>query len=93
LAQHLGRDKAQLARLVKSLRDLGLLGAQVDEADARSVKLSLTKAGKSVWVELQRQAERLSDQAVDGLSPTERALLTTLLQRVSNNLDAADADE
>src|SRR5688572_9408445 len=48
LAQHSGRDKAQLARLIKSLRARELLVAEADEADRRNVHLALSPAGQAV---------------------------------------------
>ncbi|WP_298931991.1 MarR family transcriptional regulator [uncultured Ramlibacter sp.] len=86
LVQHTGRDKAQLARLVKGLRERGLLQAQEDEADRRSVRLSLTDEGRAIQRTLQQQAARLRKQAVAGLDEAERAQLTALLQRVKTNL-------
>src|SRR4030095_1931956 len=82
LALHSGRDKAQLARLIKGLRDRSLLAAEVDEADRRNVRLSLTAEGRAIQRTLQRQARRLSAQAVAGLSEQERAQLGALLRRV-----------
>ena len=90
LAQHSGRDKAQLARLIKGLRERGLLAAEVDEADRRNVRLSLTPEGSAIQRNLQRQARRLSDQAVAGFSDDERAKLASLLERVNDNLQRAD---
>ena len=88
LAQHSGRDKAQLARLVKGLRERGLLDGEADPADRRNVRLSLTAEGHAVQRTLQQQAKRLSSKAVDGLSAAERSQLAELLSRVSANLDA-----
>lgn len=87
LAQHSGRDKAQLARLVKGLRDRGLLAGTADEADRRNLRLSLTSDGQAVQRALQLQAKRLSAKAVAGLGAAERAQLVALLQRVQANLD------
>jgi len=86
LAQHSGRDKAQMARLIAGLRERGLLTAEVDEADRRNVKLSLSAAGQSVHRGLQQQGKRLSAKAVSGLSAAERQQLAALLQRVRDNL-------
>jgi len=86
LAQHSGRDKAQMARLIAGLRERGLLMAEVDEADRRNVKLSLSAAGQSVHRGLQQQGKRLSAKAVSGLSAAERQQLAALLQRVRDNL-------
>ncbi|TMH03956.1 MAG: MarR family transcriptional regulator [Betaproteobacteria bacterium] len=38
LARDSGRDKAQLARLIKGLRERGLLAGEADEADRRNVR-------------------------------------------------------
>ena len=88
LAEHSGRDKAQLARLIKGLRDRGLLEAVVDEADRRNVKLSLTANGKAIQRALGQQAKKLSAKAAAGLSDSEQTQLLTLLQRVRQNLGA-----
>jgi DNA-binding MarR family transcriptional regulator len=87
LAQHSGRDKAQLARLIKGLRDCGLLRGEVDEDDRRNLRLSLTADGQAVQRALRQQAKRLSAKAVAGLSAPERQQLLALLQRVKGNFD------
>ncbi|MEO8059381.1 MAG: MarR family transcriptional regulator [Burkholderiales bacterium] len=86
LALHSGRDKAQLARLIKGLRDRGLLAAEADEADRRNVRLSLTADGRAVQRSLQQQARKLSAAAVAGLSAAEQQQLLLLLRRVAGNV-------
>lgn len=86
LVQHTGRDKAQIARLIKGLKDKGLLQGEADEADRRNVRITLTEAGEAVHKELHQQSRRLGKQAVAGLSTEERAQLADLLQRVKANL-------
>ncbi|MDP9043609.1 MAG: MarR family transcriptional regulator [Pseudomonadota bacterium] len=86
LALHSGRDKAQLARLVKGLRERGLLGAEADVADRRHLRLHATEAGHEVQRALRQQARHLGARAVTGMSAAERALLASLLQRVKANL-------
>lgn len=88
LAAFSGRDKAQLARLVKGLRERGLLAAEADDTDRRNVRLSLTETGRAVQGELRQQALRLGDKAVAGFSVEERRTLAALLRRVQANLDA-----
>ncbi|HSV83506.1 MAG TPA: MarR family transcriptional regulator [Ramlibacter sp.] len=85
-----GRDKGQLARLIAGLRERGLLEAQADEADRRSLRLHLTETGKAAEQALRRQARRLATVAVDGLSDAERRQLSALLERVRANLNAID---
>ena len=90
LVAHSGRDKAQLAKLVKGLRERGLLDAATDVADRRSVRLRLSAAGHAVQQALHAEARVLNERAVEGLSAQERAQLVTLLTRVKENLDEAE---
>ena len=87
LAQHSGRDKAQLARLVKGLRERGLLAAEADTVDRRSVRLTLSAEGDAVQQAVRHEAHTLNARAVDGLSAQEQALLVELLGRLQANLD------
>ena len=89
LVAHLKQDKGQLAKLVKSLREQGLLKGEGDEADRRSVRLSLTEEGEAVHKALKKQVGRLSALAVKGLTAAEHEQLRTLLDRVRGNLDVA----
>lgn len=86
LVAHSGRDKAQLTRLIKGLRDRGLLDASADEADRRSTRLQLSEAGRALHGRLHRIGAELSGMALDGLGEAEREQLYALLQRVRANL-------
>lgn len=88
LAAHSGRDKAQLARLVRGLRDRGLLEAVADEADKRSTRLSLSEEGKVVFAALHVHDGTLAEAALAGIPDAERATLLDLLARVHANLEA-----
>jgi DNA-binding MarR family transcriptional regulator len=90
LVAHSGRDKAQLARLVKGLRERGLLTAQADAADRRNVHLRLSDAGLGVQRALHDEAHALNTRAVDGLDDAEQAQLIALLGRLKANLDSPE---
>ena len=90
LVAHSGRDKAQLARLVKGLRERALLGGEADAADRRNVRLRLSDAGRAVQRALRAEAHVLNARAVAGLSPQEQAQLVALLARLKANLDAGE---
>jgi DNA-binding MarR family transcriptional regulator len=87
LVQRSGRDKGQVARLIASLRERGLLEASADENDRRSVRLALSPAGLEVQTVLRKQRRQLAALAVRGLSEEERRLLASLLARVKSNLE------
>lgn len=90
LAQHMGRDKGQLARLVAGLKERGLLEASADEADRRSVRLHPTAEARAIHQAMQRHARRLAEVAVTGFSDEERRQLLDLLAAVRKNLEAAE---
>ena len=89
LAQHSGRDKAQLARLVAGLRERGLLEGMADAADRRNMRLTLTATGQAVQKGLRQQTRRLAQRAVAGLSETDQAQLRRLLEAVRENLSTS----
>jgi DNA-binding MarR family transcriptional regulator len=91
LVAHSGRDKAQLARLIKSLREKGLLEASTDGEDRRSVRLSLTPEGRAAQEAIHRQGRHVSEVAIRGLSKEQCASLIELLQLLKSNLQSEDA--
>jgi DNA-binding MarR family transcriptional regulator len=88
LVAHSGRDKAQLARLIRGLREHGLLDAQADVADRRSVRLMLTEQGRAVQDNLHQRGTELARVALAGMSEDERKVLAALLGKVRANLEA-----
>lgn len=92
LVAHSGRDKAQVARLIRVLREAQLLEAAADEQDRRSTRLTLSAAGQEVFAGLHRQSGALGEAALAGLSEDEQAQLMALLARVRANLEGQRAD-
>jgi DNA-binding MarR family transcriptional regulator len=88
LVAHSGRDKAQVARQIRALRERGLLEAKEDEQDRRSSRLSLSAEGKAVHAALHSNDGRLKEQALDGFAEADKAALVDLLARVRANLQA-----
>ncbi len=86
LAHYSGRDKAQLTRLIKGLRDQDLLASAADASDRRTVRLSLTAKGAALQRCLQQESVRLGEQAMAGLSGAQRRQLADLLRQVNRNL-------
>jgi len=92
LVAHSGRDKAQLTRLIRALRDKQLLEAQLDETDRRSTRLRLSPGGEAIHGEWHRHGAGAAEQALAGVPDAERAQLLALLERVRGNLDANSID-
>lgn len=89
LVQHSRRDKAQLARLIKGLRDKGLLEGEADVSDRRSVRLRLTEAARAVHQALEKQTRYVNGLAVEDFSEAECRMLAELIGRVRANLTRA----
>lgn len=87
LVLYSGRDKAQLARLIRGLRDKGLLEARIDEDDRRNTLLEVSAEGKRIHKHLQAQGAQLAGIAVKGMDAEERARLQQTLARMRANLE------
>jgi len=90
LVAHSGRDKAQLARLVRSLRDKGLLVGEVNEDDRRRELLYPTEAGLALFRNVEEEGARLAAVAVTGLEDEECRQLVALLGKVRRNLEGEE---
>lgn len=88
LMEHSGRDKGQLARLLKTLKDQKLVVEQANPSDQRSVRLSLSNKGAAIHKHLQNQVKRLAKVAVKKLTDQEQETLSALLQKVQANLES-----
>ncbi|UXI66483.1 MarR family winged helix-turn-helix transcriptional regulator [Tahibacter amnicola] len=90
IAQKSGRDKAQVARLIKTLTERGLLTRQTDDADRRSQRLALTVAGRALQKKVQGHRRRLAADLVADLSPAEQDRLASYLTRLNARMAPGD---
>jgi DNA-binding MarR family transcriptional regulator len=88
LVAHSGRDKAQLARLLKGLRDKGLLDAVADADDRRITRLSLSAEGHAIFNSLHGLGLQASAGAVAGMTGEQLTQLQALLHQIRQNLEA-----
>ncbi len=89
LVEHSGRDKAQIARLVKPLVERGLLVSTPDANDRRATRLDLTASGRATQRRLQQHQQRLAARLTADFSAEERAQVKCLLERMRNNIETA----
>jgi DNA-binding MarR family transcriptional regulator len=82
LVQHAGRDKAQIARIVKQLLDRDLLRSEPDPADGRSQLLYLTESGRAMQRVMDRHRKGFEADLLAGLSASERSQLLSCLDRM-----------
>ncbi len=89
LVAHSGRDKAQIARLIATLKERDLLTVTPDAQDRRVQRLTLSGDALTLHRQLQRRGEKLAQAAVQDFSADELAQLNALLARLRANLEAA----
>lgn len=89
LVQHSGRDKAQIARIVKALHERGLLRSCPDPDDGRSQRVSVTAGGQALQRKMQLHRARFEKSMTSGLAEGERATLLALLDRLQDQVHEA----
>jgi DNA-binding MarR family transcriptional regulator len=91
LGQHSGRDKGQIARLVRLLMERGLLQREV--AGKRNSGLKLTEQGRLLQRRMHRHRATLADKYAAALGAAERSQLIALLQRVKAALGSVQSPD
>ncbi|HEX5738884.1 MAG TPA: MarR family transcriptional regulator [Hydrogenophaga sp.] len=86
LVAHTGRDKAQIARIVKALTDRGLIEGSPDLADRRVLRLHPTTAGRAMHRRMQQHRQRFAKDMTRGFSIEELVALQAQLDRLLGNV-------
>lgn len=89
LVAHSGRDKAQIARLIKGLIERGLVTSQPHPVDRRSQVLSVTAEGLVLQRKMQAHLARFETQLLAGFGANETASLVDFLKRLHHNAQGA----
>ncbi|MCU4675247.1 MarR family transcriptional regulator [Catenovulum sp. 2E275] len=87
LVKLLGRDKAQIARLLKELIFNGLVTKQENPLDKRSQLLVLTEQGKQLTQTIKQAEQQILAQMQAGLTPEELSLFNQITLKMMNNLN------
>ena len=85
-------DKVSVSRAVRALADRGLIDRSRNIADRRSHLLQLTASGRAIYAEIAPVALEAERGLLAGLSTSDIALLSTLLDRLRDRArDLKDA--
>lgn len=87
LVIHSQKDKAQLNRLLRGLKEKGLIQEEKDAQDKRRILLTITPAGCAVHAAFQAESKIICQAAVDDLSSDEINALMQVIQRIKGNLE------
>jgi DNA-binding MarR family transcriptional regulator len=80
-------DRTTLTRTLDRMVETGLVARRADARDRRSVRLSLTVAGKDAFRRVLPLVLEQNERALNGFSAAERAQFRAQLHRMVRNLD------
>lgn len=90
LAQQLGVDRTVMTYLLDDLEKADLIARRPDPADRRARRVVITDAGHELLVTLQERMTRVNDHVLAGLTPAERMVFRSTLQRAAESLSTVD---
>lgn len=82
LATQLDLDAGYLSRLLRSLKDRGLVTVSRAPGDARQQLLSLSAAGRRAFAPLDKRSRQQNAQLLDSLDETQQQELLQAMQRI-----------
>lgn len=91
LAQAVGRDKGQIARLIREFEEQGLLTREQDAEDRRSQCLHLTAKAEAACEQFSHQESIIAKRMFSALSDAERSQFAGLLSTMKAGLQADQA--
>lgn len=86
LAVYTVTEQSTLSKILARMETQGLVTRQANAEDGRVVEICITDAGRSAYAQVLPIALAHYEQAVAGLSPTERVDLVAMLHRVLDNV-------
>lgn len=84
LAESLGTDRTTITANVKPLERRGLLEVRRDEADARTRRVALTDAGRSLLADAVERWREVNAYVEQDLEPAELAVFRSALRRLGS---------
>jgi DNA-binding MarR family transcriptional regulator len=79
LAESESLNPTMLSRVIADLVELGLLARTSDDGDRRAAWVEATEAGRKLAERMRRERTDALNEALAGLSPTERSLIERAL--------------
>lgn len=88
LGDQLGIDRTTMVELIDDLEKKGAVIRRRNPADRRSYALSLTPSGKALQKKAARAFDDVTDEVFASLKPVEVKVLSGMLRRVIEGVDA-----
>ena len=84
LARAAGMDKGQMSRVVSGLTRRKIVFRETDANDGRSIRLSLTRSGRTLYQKLIGAAAERNDAFLGCLTAKERAALEAIMSKLAH---------
>lgn len=91
IARALDHDSGATTRMLDQLEERGLVTRRRSDRDRRVIHLALTPAGHALANRMALRLHGLWDDLLDPFAPSDRAALTSLLQRLVARLESRTA--
>lgn len=86
-------DKSTMSGLVTRLLRNGLIQCERDWLDRRRTKLRITEKGRTCWEAMEKDLDRLEENAWAGIGPEEKEAFMQTIRKVCENLDRVERGE
>ncbi|WP_226584653.1 MarR family winged helix-turn-helix transcriptional regulator [Halobacillus litoralis] len=87
LADYLGKDKTNIARMASNLEKKGFIERKFCSEDRRSLELYLTESGQELKEKVIPVAESFNDDVTNGITEEELQELDRLLSKIQQNIE------
>ncbi len=87
LARNLNLSAPTINKMVKSLESSGFVNCQKCTLDGRMIRVCLTEKGRQSRSNVEEQWLKLETESFSNLTPTEKLMLSHLLDKVKTNLN------
>jgi DNA-binding MarR family transcriptional regulator len=82
LAAEIGLDRDTISNVLGRLEKRGIVKREIDQADRRNKRVSLTPQGRSMITTMRRQIQLSHDKLLEPLSAKERAAFVKMLYKL-----------
>jgi len=86
IVQKMRRDKAQIARLIKELINLGLVEKTASIKDKRCFIISFTTEGKALLTKVLEAEKAINEKMCKNISEEQVNTFTNVIDKMNNNL-------
>lgn len=86
IADELKADRATAGAVILNLYEKQYVDKVIDKNDRRSYVIRLTQKAKAAVKEIERIAEKVTEEALEGVTDADKKILYDVLKQIINNL-------